>query len=823
MKQTIGNLFSKGGTALGRGLLLALAVALFSGATAFADDDFRVAVLHAPPTGEKGEMPHHNEYDSTLKVLGWTNRKFTRTAENLDRLAGDLEKGELFKYDMLITTPLYFYGDVDMRAYAPAFKKFVEQGGALVLMDCLYPEGFDWLTSIDPTLAFGRDGRCFGKGAALENEPRHPIQFFPNDRKEFKTWGHLNRPADSSWEVVIRCTENHPLVMMKRMGKGFIYVTALRQPTPPAFRNIRANLELQRMGLSAVECSIVEIKRFNRNFGPDLPVFPMPSIKTGEAKIVLELTNQTDRVKSIRADFKIDPEGEPVKAARPGESNPKVSRKVVLAPGKCGAVVLPYANPLRGKVHARFTLTEGKETAVVFDIKKTLPELVNPKPPRYRALAVDADLERRKAIVVGVNVVPSRENVAFCSVKTRITDPTGKTCFGEDLRKVRRPLEYFRVKLSKPLPPGDYLVESSITSGGRVQDKQTVPFSVAKESELRCYVDDDVNIVVDGKPFFPIGIYHISAKDLLDFGQSIGFNMVQVFSWSPDLITACRQTGTKVLYEFMHKTPENVGQHISNTVGWGEHTFVLKNEDHVIMWYSADEPAESWTLWTEAVSEAFHRADRTRPTYFVNCTSHILPMQVNCADIIAVDNYPYGNEKSEITSIADFIDNAHEACRRTKPVVFIPQSFGHEPEGPFRAMVYLALAHEVNGIIWYPWDDKWFDRNKADVGIKYNPAQQEILKKLVAEIKELAPALMNPVRRQQFKSEDGKIHGLFCQDGKKRYMILVNPHKTENTITLDKLPPLRSRMPMKGAFDGAKEKSYGKLTLAPYATKVYLY
>ena len=296
--------------------------------------------------------------------------------------------------------------------------------------------------------------------------------------------------------------------------------------------------------------------------------------------------------------------------------------------------------------------------------------------------------------------------------------------------------------------------------------------------------------------------------------------MAQLFGWQgfPAQQKALKDNGIKILWEQTHR-PADPAKLLEALQG----TKSMENED-VIFWYGHDEPGDTELESAEALSRSFHEIDIRRPTYSVCCSPRLLDRQVKCADIIAPDPYPYDGPDASILMVADWVDRAWKATKWEKPVICVPQSFG-EPEGPFRAMAYLALTHEARGLIWYPWDDQWFDQYKRPVGIKHFPEQQKVFGDICHQIRTLSPALLNRDCRRQFKSADGAIHGLFCQEpAGKRYMLLVNPHKVGNSIDCSKLAPLWCADSLERLFGGG-EKTYGAddtLELKPYETRVYV-
>lgn len=781
--------------------------------------DFNVAIIHGTYS-KYGKNMHHNEFDTPVKQLGWDSKKYASTVADMNRLAGiaspemtaaehlDADvaasvpkkaepENELMKYDMVLGCPLFnFENKVDMKQYAKYFREFVMNGGALVMTDCLYPEVYSWLYQIDPSLTFGFSGSCGAKRDPIDATPPSPFRFLPNVKRDYNTWGHLTLPENNQWEVVLRCGDGHPVILAKRMGKGFIYATALRQPNRETLENLRANLELQRMGLTVTK-------------------FEMPEIKTGSGKLEITLKNTTDKAVAANGILSITPEDGSGKALSFTGNN-------TLEPDKESTISIPYENGLRGKLNAKFALSSEKNKATIFDRNITLPDLLTVLPPRYRSLALESELKKNGEIFIGFSIAPFKENINTLKVKTQVETTDGKRVGKADERKVSELQSRFPVRVGA-LAPGEYKITSEILENGKPKEKRTAPFTVLKDSECRTFINDDMNLIVDGKPFFPLGLYHISPKDLEQFGQELGINTIQLWSWDRNGLKIAEKYGIKVIWEQNHRNPDNVNGTINNQKEREKGSPQVIDDPNIMAWYANDEPYESEIEKATKLTEAFHKTDISRPTYMVSCQPRLFPAHAGTADIMAPDPYPYHKPEDKITMVADWVDKAWAATKGDKPVICVPQVFGVETEGPFRAMAYLAVTHEARGLIWYPWDDGKSDKNpRGGTGLKYNPELQMVFKDVVSQIKTLSPALLNKEGRKQFKSADGKIHGLFCQEkNKKRYMLLVNPYNEQNTLPLNTIEGLKGVSELKELFGDGKANTAEPLIMKPYETKAY--
>ena len=163
----------------------------------------------------------------------------------------------------------------------------------------------------------------------------------------------------------------------------------------------------------------------------------------------------------------------------------------------------------------------------------------------------------------------------------------------------------------------------------------------------------------------------------------------------------------------------------------------------------------------------------------VSCRPSEFAAEAHLADIFAVDPYPLPG--GAITTVAKWTDAARKATLDERPVWLIPQAHdntsydrkpperGARPPTPEqeRCMLYQCLIHGAKGIVWYTWDDR------PNMGVKYHPAMQAVIRELCAEATALAPLLRDGSQRP-FSAAEGKVHGLVCVAPEGRCLLVVN-------------------------------------------------
>jgi hypothetical protein len=741
----------------------------------------RVALL----LSEKGR--HHDEFDSALDTLGWNADRYRCTADDMRKLAGSL--GD---YDMLVAAPLFWPQPPDAKD-AEAFRAFIENGGLLAVTDGSYPQGRAWLAGIDPRFGGLETGKCNSSqwavnGVTADAEPAHPLRFFPSRIREPNSWPHfLEPPKDTTWRLVARCSEGFPVTFAQTVGKGLVTLSALRQPAPKQLGNFYACLQLLRAGIA--------LKTFE---------LPEPAIGDGTLRLAFEGNGP---VEACGFAYELVPE------------NGKSQRFEKDADG--AVFELPYRIALRGPVTARLLLKRGGQEIPLFERRAALPPLLTVTPPAYRGILSTA--RRLPAVHFGVALAPDQENLEGATLAFTVLDPCGNPVAATNTTLATnsvQPAYRQPVALPPSLTEGGYTLKAALIDAKKkkLAEAETA-FTILAPRPAQTVVDEDGTFLVNGKPFFPLGLYHVPPADYADVAR-LGVNTVQFWAWHTALdklgvsrgLAAAAAHGLKAVYEFNHKGKGIYQDAANNHAG----------NPALLMWYGLDEPSEGSYAAAAELRDTLHAADAHHPVYTVSCRKDVYAEHAAFADVFAIDPYGKPANAAECLPLA-----VAAVAPQGKPLVCVPGAFGKEetPE-EMRATAYLALAHDARGIIWYPWAQA--GGGPLGVGCKNSPAQQEAISNICAEVNALLPALTAPVR-QSFASEDGRLRCLYMQ-GRPRCVLMVNgtPEKLETEARLPALTPglEKTNAKTKDFFKKREDvieikEGRFRVALEPYETRVY--
>ncbi|MBI4531174.1 MAG: beta-galactosidase, partial [Candidatus Latescibacteria bacterium] len=216
-------------------------------------------------------------------------------------------------------------------------------------------------------------------------------------------------------------------------------------------------------------------------------------------------------------------------------------------------------------------------------------------------------------------------------------------------------------------------------------------------------------MLVDGMPFFPIGIYWVRETFITEL-TGMAFNTGDYYPWLREeeiasLVDRAGEERLGILLEFSD---------LLRPAGFFDKDHVRKRVERyrhhpgLLAWYLIDEPGETQTSVeeTRAAYEYIKELDPTHPVYLVNNRPETYIDHALSTDILAIDPYPIPNRSPE--AVADAVDLALAAVRGRKPVWVIIQAFGATEwwaRAPTpveeRCMVYLALIHGAGGILFY--------------------------------------------------------------------------------------------------------------------------
>ncbi|MGD9496802.1 MAG: carbohydrate binding domain-containing protein [Armatimonadota bacterium] len=330
------------------------------------------------------------------------------------------------------------------------------------------------------------------------------------------------------------------------------------------------------------------------------------------------------------------------------------------------------------------------------------------------------------------------------------------------------------------LAPGTYRVESSLGPIPGQMARLFVPLSDRQPTNLT----NTGTILVNGEPFFPIGLYHVSVAQYPMLAEA-GFNAVQGVG-PQDLeafgraLDACAENGLMMdvpLYTGM-KVRENMADSLAGIEAYADHPAVL-------CWKIIDEP-DLRPEMPEQVAEAYatlKAADPAHPIELTLCQPPGFGFWANFCDIMQVDPYPL--PRYPLTMVSDWVDTAMAGLEPWQNLTAVLQSgwthtpFNQPTPEQARCMVYLALIHGAKGIFWYSFRDPGWQLEETPLWEHFPAINAETLElSRPVMLGEAAPEIT-------VTSPDDVVHWRAWRHEGKACLLLANPGEAPITATVN--------------------------------------
>jgi len=368
-------------------------------------------------------------------------------------------------------------------------------------------------------------------------------------------------------------------------------------------------------------------------------------------------------------------------------------------------------------------------------------------------------------------------------------DANGKTAITTN-RSVRS-RQSLRISVDvRKLPVGKYQFALRLLDKGKEVYSQNIPLTVAPPAATEVTFDDKHVCYVNGKPFFPIGLYHVSQiiVDLIneksrangvpevDLNTSIkelkerGFNAI-TYGWGmPDkkYLDYTQSLGMWVIPEAGVPSAENVA---------------LANQyNNVLMWYGQDEPSGDALERIKRERATTALVDPNRPVSAAVCNNNLFKQALGGFDFVMMD--PYLIRYSALSGIATWIKRGFDASNGQKPVWMVPQAFTIDsalwkeptPE-ELKAQAYISLVNGATGFVWYAfWSPEPWSESPAHRGcwVLSDTKLWDAFPKLNAEVTELAPIILTGKKMGPAKCSSPDVQTCLWKYKAKSYLLAVN-------------------------------------------------
>ena len=359
--------------------------------------------------------------------------------------------------------------------------------------------------------------------------------------------------------------------------------------------------------------------------------------------------------------------------------------------------------------------------------------------------------------------------------------------------------------LETPQKHGEYPIKiRALDDSGREIAAATLPFQVNPPSEREVTFTDDQVMLIDGNPFFPLGVWSVDGKKSPAEKAAIlarnGFNTARC---DGDLMDDFASAGMMVLMKVPEKLPSFADP--AHFARW-DSMYRKRMEKYLrhpslIGYYNSDEPA-----WRGAESrpilEAYNyirKLDPYRPIMLNEAprgtVTSLRPYAAAC-DTYGIDIYPIpspnphsGLADKTMTSVGKYTEFCREVVQNRKPVWMTLQGFAWgmvTGKKPFvfptheenRFMAYNAIAHGATGLFW--WGINWNDHENWEF--------LDELGKTVRELRAMSPVFVaEAVSPSALAAEHPDLKVLHKKRGQENWYIVLNesPQPVQGSFRLN--------------------------------------
>lgn len=346
--------------------------------------------------------------------------------------------------------------------------------------------------------------------------------------------------------------------------------------------------------------------------------------------------------------------------------------------------------------------------------------------------------------------------------------------------------------------------------GTRFEDEQTVCFGSRMKKNL-CTVRDDGVILVDGQPFFPIGLYGVAERQ--------NGHEDDVYASFAEPMRRLKEAGCNVVQTYHNGTGNIIDLFLACADWYGLKAFIapgsfcgdddlaetvyrLRNHPSLLSWYIGDDSATHISArHLRRLHDCVHAVDNAHLTsqsdsiVWGDLSKSRFSRFVNCTDIYIPQFYPMmhadvtGREVPEIQRDLSFYEKDVRAAGNPKICLWSAlqgfKGFNSWPRHPTlaeqRALTWLSVAKGARGVVWFIYNDQ----TKGNFGVVNDPDIWNSFTNVVSELNAVKGDLVSRDAKDQptidivegdAKDELGfpAITALLKEGAEERLLIAVN-------------------------------------------------
>ena len=330
------------------------------------------------------------------------------------------------------------------------------------------------------------------------------------------------------------------------------------------------------------------------------------------------------------------------------------------------------------------------------------------------------------------------------------------------------------------------------TKGGKTLDEAEVSFTRAdKLPPRKVWFDSRNRLVVEGKPFFPLGMYFgKNTKEEFEVYRQAAFNTVFCGSSIPSLDLVHSQGLKAIVNTASFVEPEKLERVLHE----------LKDHPAVLAWYTNDEMPPGLAPRQAMLQKVYRRVDPDHPTYSVLDKPWQVRLFMPTFDVIGMDPYPIGNHRGGIDIAYGWAASCVRQSFGLRPMWQVPQAFDwrwyrdglDEPEfrfptpDEFRSMTWQAIAAGANGLLYFSFGSMRARMKKPGEFERH----WSYVKDTVAEVAKYVPVILSDGEPPHVDGATQAVPVRAWRSGNDVWLLVVNTlrHAQKATLRVDGAP-----------------------------------
>ena len=258
-------------------------------------------------------------------------------------------------------------------------------------------------------------------------------------------------------------------------------------------------------------------------------------------------------------------------------------------------------------------------------------------------------------------------------------------------------------------PVGTNDVSCVLRAGDRLLGSASMTFvRLAEPASRKVTFDRFGRTVVNGRPFFPLGMYtgQMTGDSLAIYRESAFNCLMQYGSPTPEQMQMFRSSGIKVIYDIT--TQYATADRGSNNVIWAVNKY--KGDSSLLAWYAFDEQPTSMVPALEGRRGLIASLDPDHPVWCAQDIPGETRHYVGSVDVFGCDPYPVSSRP--VSTVTDAMRMERAGLMSMRPIWQVVQGFcwewhtslrpEREPtEQEMRNMAWQAIAGGANGLVFY--------------------------------------------------------------------------------------------------------------------------